>query len=261
MRLNAIVLAAGKGTRFAEQDGVPKVMRQVGGKPMLRHVLDNIGFIPQKNIAVVVGYNKEAVTDEIGGEYRYPVQETQLGTGHAVLCAESIFAEASGDVLVCYGDMPLLSRATYEGILKAHKESGADCTVLTAIAPNSALHYGRILREHGKFSAILEHRDCTPPQKKIDELNIGVCVFKMPLLFEAAKELGTDNNQREYHLTDVPKILLAQGKRVETYTIHDSNQIYGVNTPDELVLCGEVFERVQKISPQRQQGRWFGTGG
>lgn len=260
--MKAIVLAAGKGRRLTGLSGdIPKVMRPVGGKPMLCHVLDNLGFIPQKDTAIVVGYKKDAVIGEIGGDYLYPVQNEPLGTGHAVKRAKSVFESAEGDVLVCYGDMPLLSRGTYEGLLTAHRKSGADCTVLTAVAPNSGLHYGRILREDGRFVNIMEHRDCTPEQMKIDELNVGVYAFKMPLLFEIVEQLSTDNDQKEFHLTEAPKLMLAEGKRVEAYTIYNSNEIYGVNTPEELSLCDEIFRRAETASLLKQQTRWFGTGG
>lgn len=260
--MNAIILAAGKGKRLAGLPGdIPKVMREVGGKPMLLHVLDHLGFIPQKNTAVVVGYKKECITSEITGGYKFPVQPEQLGTGDAVKYAKDIFDDADGDVLVCNGDMPLFSRATYEGILEAHQKSGADCTVLTAIAPNSGLHYGRILRENDSFVTILEHRDCNEEQMKIDELNAGVYVFKMSQLFAALPLLTTDNVQKELLVTDVPRILISQGKKVDTYTIHNSNEIYGVNTPDELILVNEIFGRAKAFSLKKPAVKWFGTGG
>lgn len=259
--MKAIVLAAGKGKRLAsEQYDMPKVMRMAGGKPLLRYVLDNIGFIPQKDTAVVVGYKKEKVIENIGGDYRYPVQDEQLGTGHAAKCARPAFDDLSGNVLVCYGDMPLFSRATYEGVIAAHEKSGADCTVLTAVAPNSGLHYGRIIRENGRFTDIIEHKDCTPDQRLIDELNVGIYVFKTALLFEMLDKLKTDNAQGEYYLTDVPKLLLGKGK-VETFTTYNSNEIYGVNTPEELAFCENILQRLESASSQHPAARWFGTGG
>lgn len=263
--MKAIVLAAGKGTRLASDKlsgDMPKVMREIGGKPMLSYVLDNIGFIPQKETAIIVGYKKETIRESVKGEYLFPVQENQQGTGDAVKAAKSVFNAAdSDDVLVCYGDMPLISRETYEGLLSAHKENGADCTVLTAIAPNSGLHYGRIIREDGKFRAIVEYRDSSTEQKKINELNVGVYAFKMNVLFEMADKLNTDNAQGEYLLTDIPKLMLSGGYRVGDYTIYNSNQIYGVNTPEELELVNEIAEHSRLSVEICAADRWFGTGG
>lgn len=260
--MKAIVLAAGKGRRLVGQKSdMPKVMRPIGGKPMLCHVLDGLGFIPKKDIVIVAGYKKDMVISETGNEYSYVIQEPQLGTGHAVKCTKELLSFETGDALVCYGDMPLLSRGTFEGIIEAHKNSGADCTVLTAIAPNLKLDYGRIIREDGRFTGIIEYRDCDEAQKKINELNIGVYVIKIPVLFGAAELLTADNDQGEYLLTDIPKHLLKQGKRLEAYTIYNSNEIYGVNTPDELELCEEIFERKIESVTRKLQTRWFGTGG
>lgn len=259
--MKAIVLAAGQGTRMGEPHlDIPKVMRPAGDRMLLEYVLDNISFIPQKNTAIVVGYQKEMVMEGIGGDYLFPVQEEQLGTGHAVKCARSAFGDLEGDVLVCYGDMPLLSRSTYQGLLAAHQKSGADCTVLTAIAPHSWLHYGRILREEDRFSGIVEYRDCTPEEREIDELNVGVYVFRMKLLFEMLERLEQNNAQEKFHLTDVPRLMLAQGNRVEAYTIYNSNEIYGVNTPDELELVEEILERAEQEG-LLSHSHWFGTGG
>lgn len=260
--MKAIVLAAGKGRRMASDGAdLPKVMRRANGKPLLSYVLDNIGFIPKKDTAVVVGYKKETVMEEMGGEYLYPVQEEHLGTGHAAKCAREAIGTEDGNVLVCYGDMPLFSRATYEGVIRAHGKSGADCTILTAVAPNSGLHYGRVIRENGVFTDVVEHRDCTPEQLEINELNAGIYVFKADVLFDALDQLKTDNARGEYYLSEAPKLLMAQGKTVGTYTIYNSNEIYGVNTPDELALCEEILKRLELVSLKKQEARWFGTGG
>ncbi|MDR1687338.1 MAG: NTP transferase domain-containing protein [Clostridiales bacterium] len=259
--MKAIVLAAGKGRRFAsESESSPKVMRNLGGIPMIERVMHALSFIPKKDTVIVVGYGKDAVKARLGSEYNYVLQEPQLGTGHAVMCAED-FAQGEGDVLVCYADMPLLSRQTFEGIIEAHKKSGADCTALTAIAPNSDLHYGRIVREGGRFTEIIEYRDANEEQKKINELNVGVYVFKTEVLFYAIKKLGLNNYKKEYLLTDVPNLLLKQGSKLETYTTYNSNEIYGVNTEEDLALCGEIYTHIAESARLKRQTRWFGTGG
>jgi len=237
--MKAIVLGAGKGTRLqSETFQMPKVLRQANGRALISYVLEHISFIPQEDTVVVVGYKKEDVREALAdGNYLFSDQDQQLGTGHAVNCARDHFEGYDGDVLVLYGDMPLLTRATYEKIIRQHTESGADCTIMTAIVDES-LPYGRIIKdENGNLTDIVETKDCTPEQLAIKELNIGVYVFRAPLLFENLKELKNNNAQGEYYLTDIPKILLTKGCKITTCTVCDNNEIFGVNTLEDLEFC------------------------
>ncbi|MBE7048700.1 MAG: UDP-N-acetylglucosamine diphosphorylase [Ruminococcaceae bacterium] len=236
--MKAIVLGAGKGTRLqSEAFQLPKVLRKANGRALIDYVLEHINFIPKKDTVVVVGYKKEDVKTALSSEYLFSDQDQQLGTGHAVNCAREHFEGYEGDVLVLYGDMPLLSKATYEKIIQKHVSSGADCTVMTAVV-EEALPYGRIIKdEQGNFIDVVETKDCTPEQLKIQEMNIGVYVFRSKLLFDNLKELKNNNAQGEYYLTDIPKILLAKGAKVTTCTVCDSSEIFGVNTVEDLQFC------------------------
>ena len=242
--MKAIVLAAGKGKRLhSEQFNLPKVMREANGKPLIRHVLGNIDFIDKKDTVVVVGYMKEKVIENLGSDYLYSVQDEQKGTGHAVMCAAEHFENYDGDVLVLYGDMPLFKKETYKAVIEKHEKSGADCTLLTAIIDNPPA-YGRIVRDEktGKLSDIVEEKDCTPEQKNIKELNVGIYVFKSKLLFEGLKKLKNNNAQGEYYLTDMPKIFILEGKKAETHAITNEVEIYGVNTVEDLKFCEEQLK-------------------
>ncbi len=235
--MKSIVLAAGKGKRLqSEKFNSPKVLREAKGRALLSYVLDNINFIPQEDTVIVVGYKREMVIEKTTGAYKFATQEEQLGTGHAVASAREFFEDYDGSVLVLYGDMPMLKRETYASMVKQHEESGADCTILTAIT-ESPLAYGRIIREDGKIVNIVEQKDCTPEQAAIRELNVGVYVFDSKALFENLSKLKNDNAQGEYYLTDVPKLLIEAGKKVEAYTIGDTCEIYGVNTMEDLEFC------------------------
>lgn len=236
--MKAIVLAAGKGTRLqSEKFNLPKVLRELCGKPLIGHVLGNTSFIAPKDTVIVVGYMHEKVEAAIGGEYLYALQTEQKGTGHAVLAAESHFTAYDGDVIILFGDMPMFTRAIYEGVIAKHQESGADVTILTAEC-NAPLPYGRIIRDaEGKFADIVEQKDATEEQKAIRELNVGIFVAKSRSLFEALHKIGNENAQGEYYLTDVPKILLREGRKVETHTIRDDVAIVGVNTIEDLEFC------------------------
>ena len=235
--MKAIVLAAGKGKRLqSEKFNAPKVLREANGRALLSYVLENISFIPEEDITIVVGYMREMVIKKTKGDYKFSVQEEQLGTGHAVACAREHFENYDASVLVLYGDMPMLRRETYEAMVKKHEESGADCTFLTAIS-DSCPSYGRIVRKDGKIVDIVEQKDCNEEQLKINELNVGVYVFNSKALFENLAKLKNNNAQGEYYLTDVPKLFIADGKKVDSYTIGDTCEIYGVNTVEDLEFC------------------------
>ena len=235
--MKAIVLAAGKGKRLqSEKFNAPKVLREANGRALLSYVLENINFIPEDDTVIVVGYMREMVVEKTKGAYKFATQEEQLGTGHAVASAKDFFKDYDGSVLVLYGDMPMLKKETYANMVKQHVESGADCTILTAIT-DSPLAYGRIIRENGKIVDIVEQKDCTPEQLNIKELNVGVYVFDSKSLFNNLSKLKNDNAQGEYYLTDVPKLLIAESKKVEAYTIGDTCEIYGVNTLEDLEFC------------------------
>lgn len=242
--MKAIILAAGKGKRLhSEQFTAPKVLREANGRPLLRYVVENLDFIPEKkDIVIVVGYRKEMVTDAFQEGYTFAVQDEQLGTGHAVNCARDALADYDGPVLVCYGDMPLFKKETYQNLVKLHAEEGNDCTILTGIS-NRGLAYGRIIRdESGHFTGVVEDRDCTQELKKINELNVGIYVFDSKKLFSCLGELKNSNAQGEYYLTDVPAIMMGKGWQIGTYTTRDDTEILGVNTPEELALCEEILK-------------------
>lgn len=233
-RLKAVVLGAGKGTRLAsEETGIPKVMRQAGGKPLLRYVLEALGFIDRKDVIIVVGYKKESVQSAFPG-YNFAVQAEQLGTGHAVMAAGDQLEGFDGDVLVCYGDMPLVKRATYEHLVDYHRRSGNACTVLSGIS-EEMLDFGRILRDgNGDFLGIREARDCTERELMIREYNSGIYIFDCKALLEALERLDANNVQGEYYLTDVPVILQSRGYPIGICTRNLGNEMLGVNTKEQL---------------------------
>ena len=232
--MKAVVLAAGKGTRL-QTEGVdlPKVMREVLGEPLLHYVLEAIDFIPPENTIIVVGYQKERVTAHFPG-YVFAEQTEQLGTGHAVMAAETALGAGDFPVLICYGDMPLLRRETYEDLVRVHTQEQNACTILTGTT-NLELPFGRIVRDtDGRFQEVVEDRDCTPEQKAIKELNVGVYVFQSSALIPALSQLGCGNSQGEYYLTDVPAILRDQGLPIGVCMRELDEEIIGVNTVEQL---------------------------
>ena len=233
-KLKAVVLAAGKGTRLHSKDSdAPKVMRTACGKPLLWFVLETLSFIEKKDTIIVVGYKKDDVIGAFG-DYPHAVQEEQLGTGHAVMAAAGHLSEFGGSVLVCYGDMPAITRERYEGLFREHFEQGNDCTILTGES-ESGLPYGRVIRdESGGFVEVVEEKDCTPGQLEIKELNSGVYMFRARPLLEALKKLKRDNSQGEYYLTDAPAIMRSEGAKIGIYRCDMGDEMVGVNTKEQL---------------------------
>jgi bifunctional UDP-N-acetylglucosamine pyrophosphorylase/glucosamine-1-phosphate N-acetyltransferase len=181
------------------------------------------------------------IINALGQSYNFVNQEEQLGTGHAVMVTEDHFKSYNGDILVLYGDMPLISKDTFKNIINAHQKTHAECTLLTATV-DSPPAYGRIIRDsYGRIIDIVEQRDCTADQLNINEVNVGVYVFKSNILYESLKQLSNNNSQNEYYLTDVPKILIREGASVQTYSINEIDEIYGVNTPNDLKHCERVL--------------------
>ena len=240
--VKALVLAAGKGTRLqTEGIDLPKVMRLADGKPLLHYVLSALDFLPPEDVILVVGWKKEAVL-EAYPQYPHAVQAEQHGTGHAVQCAAHLLEGFDGHVIICCGDAPLMKKETFQALADTHLREGNACTLLSAVLPEGG-NYGRILREaDGSFRAIVEDKDCTPEQKKINELNVGIYVFDSKKLFACLKELKNSNAQGEYYLTDVPAIMMSKGYQIGTYTTRDDTEILGVNTPEDLALCEAVLK-------------------
>jgi bifunctional UDP-N-acetylglucosamine pyrophosphorylase/glucosamine-1-phosphate N-acetyltransferase len=230
---HVVVLAAGKGTRMKSAE--PKVLHRAGELPLIEHVLRTADSLAPATTVVVVGHMAERVKAALGKRLglRFALQEPQLGTGHALLQAEPHLAGASGTVVLLSGDVPLLRPSTLKALVDTHVASGAAATVLTARVQGPH-EYGRIVREHGRIAAIVEHKDATPAEREIDEINSGIYAFAAAPLFDALRSIGSGNAQGEYYLPDLVRIYRAQGRPVETVLLGDSREILGVNSRREL---------------------------
>ena len=238
---HVVILAAGKGTRMKSAD--PKVLHLAGGLPLIEHVLRAADSLRPATTVVVVGHLGDRVKAALGKRLglRFALQQPQLGTGHALLQAEPHLAGASGTVVLLSGDVPLLRPATLTALVEAHRGRGAAATVLTAriAGPHE---YGRIVREHGRIAAIVEHKDATPEQRAIGEINSGIYAFALEPLFAALKSIGAANAQGEYYLPDLVGIYRAQGRVVETVLLDDSREILGVNSRRELADVSAILK-------------------
>ena len=231
--IHVVILAAGKGTRMKSAE--PKVLHRAGELPIIEHVLRTADSLDPATTVVIVGHMADRVQEALAKRLglRFALQQPQLGTGHALLQAEPHLAGATGTVVLLSGDVPLLSAATVKRLVETHVANGAAATVLTARV-SGPHEYGRIVRENGRIAAIVEHKDATPAQREIDEINSGIYAFALEPLFDALRSIGSGNAQGEYYLPDLVGIYRAQGRTVETVLLDDSREILGVNSRREL---------------------------
>ena len=254
----AVVLAAGEGTRM--RSTLPKVLHPIAGRSLLGHAVTAVAALAPEHLAVVVGHGREQVGAEVaalgerlGRPVRTAVQAEQRGTGHAVACGlDALPPELAGAVVVTYGDVPLLEPATLAGLLAEHRAAEAAVTLLTASVADPT-GYGRVLRDgggdgRGDVLGIVEHRDATPEQRAITEINSGVYAFDAAFLAAGIARLGSAsparaNSQGELYLTDLVAAAVGQGLPVRAVTCPDVWQVEGVNDRAQLAAVGAELNR------------------
>jgi len=237
----AVILAAGKGTRM--KSNLYKVLHPVCGKPMIKHILDQIAPIGFDRIVTIVSEGAEAVKAELGDRVAYAIQTEQLGTAHATLQAAEHLEGLQGTTVVLYGDTPLITGETVSRLLQHHEESGAVCTVLTAIASNPK-GYGRIIRNsNGQVIDIVEEKDATAEQKAITEINTGIYCFDNIKLFDVLKRVDNDNAQNEYYLPSAFTLLREMGEKVSAYQADVFEDTLGVNDRAALAQAEAIMQK------------------
>ena len=244
-QIHVVILAAGKGTRMKSDR--PKVLHEVHGRAMLSRVLDTARTLAPSSMVVVLGHKAEEVRVAYAGDasVTFVVQEPQLGTGHALIQALPSLGGASGDLLLLYGDVPLLKPATLAALLARHRQDRAAATVLTAMT-SQPFGYGRIVRERGAIARIVEERDATQDERAIGEINAGIYALALEPLAEAMAALSPANAQGEYYLTDLVGIYRRRGLGVSTLTLASADELLGVNSRRELAEVSRIV-RTEKI--------------
>jgi bifunctional UDP-N-acetylglucosamine pyrophosphorylase/glucosamine-1-phosphate N-acetyltransferase len=239
--LNVVILAAGQGTRMKSKRA--KVLHQAGGVPLIEQVVSAARELTApENIFVVVGHQAEQVEAVLAAHGVQPVlQAEQKGTGHALLVCRKWLAERGGDLLVLYGDCPLLSAATLRRLVDAQRQAVGGATVITACVDDPT-GYGRIVRgADGSVYSIVEQKAATAEQLALHEINSGIYCFDAALLWQHLGEIGTNNPAGEYYLTDIVEILNRAGHPVRPLLLDDATEVLGINTRAELAVVDRIL--------------------
>lgn len=228
MKITAILLAAGQGTRM--KSSLPKVLHPIAGKPMIWHALQAISHSTTEKPVVVVGHGAEEVKNYLGDSAQTVLQEPQLGTGHAVMQAESLLKGKSDLVVVCYADMPLLRGETLQKLVDTQRMNSGPMSILTVIADDPR-GFGRIIRKgDGSVAAIVEEYVATPDQLQVKELNVGGYCFDSNWLWDALHRIPKNPKKGEYYLTDTVELAAKEGLPVHATVMDDLEETIGVNT-------------------------------
>lgn len=243
--LIVLIMAAGLGTRMKSQRA--KVLHELGGSPLIAHVVRAAQALEPRSIIVIVGHQAEEVQQAVVAEAAelasFVVQEKQRGTGDAVESARSLLENSESLVLVLSGDVPMMRAETLKNFIEHHNNSGATCSILSVRLENPT-GYGRIIRdENDTFRKIVEQRDATDEERGVREINSGIYCFDSKALFEGLRKVEPKNNQGEYYLTDVPEIILKSGGTVSVYVHNDAREAFGINTRAELAEFENLIRR------------------
>lgn len=243
-----IILAAGKGTRM--KSDIPKPLIPVAGKPMIEHLLENVraSGVDEKPIVVIGEWSEAAFRAQLGETVDFAIQTEQLGTGHAVMAAKKVAGDAD-NIIVLYGDHPFIRPDVIRGITDMLEAFAGSVVMLTAIVPDFVddytmfLRWGRILRdENGEVIGIREAKDCTPDELEITEVNPGIYAFPAVWAWANLEKIGNENASKEYYLTDLIALAVAEGKEIATASANPLDVI-GINSPEELARAEELVSK------------------
>ena len=237
---NAIILAAGKGTRMLSE--LPKCAYPFYGKPMITYIINMCKKIQIDDICVVVGHKKEIMEKLLQDEVKYAYQKEQLGTANAVLAAKDFLEKHNEDITLIFpGDMPLIDGDIINNLIKEHIENDNDLTILTTVIDNPT-GYGRIIRQDGQIIKIIEEKDADDSVKAINEINTSLYCINTNLLVRSLLKVNNNNSKGEYYLTDIVKIL-SSNKKVKAYLTRYDFRLSGINDLYTLSLVEKEYQK------------------
>lgn len=238
--MSVVILAAGKGTRMYSD--LPKVLHPLAGKPMVQHVIDAAMKLGANNLHLVYGHGGDLLKSTLqDGALNWVLQAEQLGTGHAMQQAAPHFADDE-DVLMLYGDVPLISVDTLTRLLAAKPQGGIGLMTVKLDDPNG---YGRIVREGGEVVGIVEHKDASDEQRRINEINTGILVANGRDLKRWLGQLTNDNAQGEYYITDIIALAHHEGRKIEAVHPSRLSEVEGVNNRQQLARLERAYQSEQ----------------
>jgi bifunctional UDP-N-acetylglucosamine pyrophosphorylase/glucosamine-1-phosphate N-acetyltransferase len=246
----AMILAAGKGTRM--RSARHKVLHEIGGRPMIEHLLASLGEMAPERTIAVVGEGREQLEKQLGTRVTFALQEPQLGTGHAVQQAEPGLAGFAGDVLVLYGDVPFVRPSTMHAMLERLHQPDAPSAVVLGFAPADPRQYGRILADdHGRIAKMVEFKDATEAERASPLCNSGLLAARAEELFALLARVGNANAQGEFYLPDIVNIAIADGKTCAAVRTDHPDEVGGINSRAELAEAEaqwQAFKREQAMT-------------
>jgi bifunctional UDP-N-acetylglucosamine pyrophosphorylase/glucosamine-1-phosphate N-acetyltransferase len=244
MKITTIILAAGKGTRMCSE--LPKILHKIANRPLLQHVYDMSSDLENNTIKIVVGHGAELVTEALSHlEADWIEQKQQLGTGHAVQQTSDQIAD-SDTVLILYGDVPLLKLTTVKLLINNVNDRSLALLTVNLADPSG---YGRIIRnDAGQVTKIIEEKDATPDQKKINEVNTGIMAVQGKQLKKWLSRLNNSNAQGEYYLTDVIEMAVADQINIVTSRPETEDEVLGVNNRMQLSYLERIYQQEQANS-------------
>ncbi len=242
-----LILAGGKGTRMGSE--LPKVLMQINGKPMIKYVLDSVIKATGSKPIIIVGHKAELIKTVLGDTSNYVLQQEQLGTGHAVMCALDVILN-SKTIVVLSGDHPFLSADTISNLINKHESNNSVITMATTEVDSFSdwksgfMHHGRIMRNNGKITSVKEYKDLeTETEKDIKEVNVGTYVFETLWLVEHLNKINNNNKQGEYYITDLLKFGFQEAIKIESLLIPNIEGL-GANTKEELGVLEEISKSI-----------------
>jgi len=243
----AIIMAAGKGTRIGATDK-PKVMFEVAGRPIIGWGIEPLlklkksGLIDR--IITVVGFHGNQVIDYLGQKSEFVWQKEQLGTAHAVRCAENLIGNEEGLTLIVNGDHALYTADTFEKIIKKAIEKKLTLAFAVVVTPNRFDSYGRVIRnKNGEIAGIVEVPEATEEQKKIPERSINLYVVDNKWLFKTLPKIRKSSVKKEYYIVDIVKFAIDEGKKVEAIEIDNEDEALGINTEEDRLETERILRR------------------
>jgi UDP-N-acetylglucosamine pyrophosphorylase (EC 2.7.7.23)/glucosamine-1-phosphate N-acetyltransferase (EC 2.3.1.157) len=238
--MSVVILAAGKGTRMYSE--LPKVLHTLAGKPMVQHVIDAANKLGAAQVHLVYGHGgellKKTLTD---GNLNWVLQAEQLGTGHAMQQAAPFFADDE-DIMMLYGDVPLISIETLQRLRDAKPQGGIGLLTVKLDDPTG---YGRITRENGKVTGIVEHKDASDEQRQIQEINTGILIASGADMKRWLSKLNNNNAQGEFYITDIIAMAYQEGREIAAVHPDRLSEVEGVNNRLQLSRLERVYQSEQ----------------